>query len=337
MDKKSQVTVIEPLRGFAALAVCWFHFTNGQGLLPDGWLRSSGSFGWLGVECFFVISGFVIPLSMHSGKFEFLVDWKTFFGKRFLRLEPPYLVSIFLTAGLWYLSSIAPGFAGKPPNISFLQLIAHLGYMNAFLHYDWINPVYWTLAIEFQYYVVISLFYFLIASPNKKISCAFTLGLAGLSFLPISGDFVLHFMVLFTFGIVTFQQYVGLISRKMFYIQMLFLSAISIASLGFVITGIGISTALFIAFVRFTIPKLMSFLGTISYSIYLVHVPIGGKIVNLGKRFAHTLPTQILVLLCAFVVTILSAYILYFWVERPAKTCSSSLKYISKNDVKIAI
>jgi peptidoglycan/LPS O-acetylase OafA/YrhL len=209
--------------------------------------------------------------------------------------------------------------------------------MNAFLHYDWINPVYWTLAIEFQYYVVISLFYFLIASPNKKISCAFTLGLAGLSFLPISGDFVLHFMVLFAFGIVTFQQYVGLISRKMFYIQMLFLSAISIASLGFVITGIGISTALFIAFVRFTIPKLMSFLGTISYSIYLVHVPIGGKIVNLGKRFAHTLPMQILVLLCAFTVTILSAYILYFWIERPSKIWSSSLNYISKTGAKIKI
>jgi peptidoglycan/LPS O-acetylase OafA/YrhL len=274
---------------------------------------------------------------MYSGKFEFLVDWKTFFGKRFLRLEPPYLVSIFLTVGLWYLSSIAPGFAGKPPNISFLQFIAHLGYMNAFLGYDWINPVYWTLAIEFQYYVVISLFYFLIASPNKKINCASTLGLAALSFLPISGEFVLHFMVLFTFGIVTFQQYVGLISRKMFYIQMLILSVISVASLGFTITCIGISTALFIAFVRVTVPKLISFSGMISYSLYLVHVPVGGKIVNLGKRFAYTLPTQILVLLCAFTVTILSAYILYFWVERPAKLWSSSLKYISKTDVKIKI
>jgi peptidoglycan/LPS O-acetylase OafA/YrhL len=336
MDKKSQVTVIEPLRGFAALAVCWFHFTNGQGLLPDGWLRSSGSFGWLGVECFFVISGFVIPLSMYSGKFKFLVDWKIFFGKRFLRLEPPYLVSILLTAGLWQLSSIAPGFAGKPPNISFLQFFAHLGYVNAFLGYDWINPVYWTLAIEFQYYVIISLFYFLIASPNKKITCASTLGLAALSFLPISGEFVLHFMVLFAFGIVTFQQYVGLISRKVFYIQMLLLSAISVGSLGFIITGIGISTALLIAFVRFPVPKLISFLGMISYSIYLIHVPVGGRIVNLGKRFAHTLPTQILVLLCAFAVTILSAYIMYYWIERPAKIWSSSLKYILKDDVKIA-
>ncbi len=331
MDKKSHVNVIEPLRGFAALAVCWFHFTNGQGLLPDGWLKSSGSWGWLGVECFFVISGFVIPLSMYSGKFRLLVDWKTFFGKRILRLEPPYLVSILLTVGLWYLSSIAPGFAGKPPNISFLQFIAHLGYTNAFFGYGWINPVYWTLAIEFQYYVLISLFYLLIASPNIKISFASTLGLAALSFLPISGEFVLHFMVLCTFGIVTFQQYVGLISRKIFYIQMLFLSAISIGSLGSIITGVGISTALFIAFVRFNVPNLMSFLGMISYSIYLVHVPIGGKVVNIGKRFAHTLPTQILVLLLAFVFTIASAYMFYLLIERPAKVWSSSLKYASKN------
>jgi peptidoglycan/LPS O-acetylase OafA/YrhL len=53
------------------------------------------------------------------------------------------------------------------------------------------------------------------------------------------------------------------------------------------------------------------------------------------ERFTHTLPTQILVLLCAFAVTILSAYIMYYWIERPAKIWSSSLKYILKDDVKI--
>jgi peptidoglycan/LPS O-acetylase OafA/YrhL len=205
-----------------------------------------------------------------------------------------------------------------------------VGYINAFLGYSWINPVYWTLALEFQFYVLVALSYFLIASSDQRINCASALGLAALSFLPISGEFVLHFMVLFTFGIVTFQQCVRLIGRKIFYIQMLILSVISVASLGFIITCIGILTSFFIAFVRFNVPRLMSFFGMISYSIYLVHIPIGGKVINLGKRFAHTLPTQILVLLCAFAVTIASAYMLYFWIERPAKIWSSSLKYTLK-------
>src|SRR3954470_23823868 len=60
-----RIPVLDPLRGIAALAVTWFHFTNGRpGYLPSGLLKSSGSFGWLGVEVFFVISGFVIPYAL---------------------------------------------------------------------------------------------------------------------------------------------------------------------------------------------------------------------------------------------------------------------------------
>lgn len=35
-DPSSRVEVMEPLRGFAALAVAWFHFTNGGALVPEG-------------------------------------------------------------------------------------------------------------------------------------------------------------------------------------------------------------------------------------------------------------------------------------------------------------
>jgi hypothetical protein len=34
------------MRGVAAAAVAWFHFTNGAGLLSDGWLKASGAYGW---------------------------------------------------------------------------------------------------------------------------------------------------------------------------------------------------------------------------------------------------------------------------------------------------
>jgi peptidoglycan/LPS O-acetylase OafA/YrhL len=334
MNKKSRVDVIEPLRAIAALSVCWFHFTNvlqpEKGLVHDHWLKNSGSFGWLGVIVFFVISGFVIPLSMYAGDFNFKVDWKTFFGKRILRIDPPYIVSIGLSVGLLYLSSILPSFSGQAPNVSWIQLISHLGYLNAFLGDDWLNPAYWTLAIEFQYYIVISGCYFLVVSPNKNILYASTIAIASLSFLPIGSKFVLHFMVIFAFGIVTFQHYTGIISHKIFKIQILVLSIISFITLGVPSTVAAISTSMIITFVRVKVPYFISFIGMISYSIYLIHGPIGGRVVNFGLRFAHTLPMKIIVFGSAFAVTIVAGYIMYLAIECPAKNWSASLKYQPK-------
>ncbi len=56
-----KIHVVEYLRGVAALGVAWFHMTNTYG---PGFVASFGSLGWLGVDVFFVISGFVIPYSL---------------------------------------------------------------------------------------------------------------------------------------------------------------------------------------------------------------------------------------------------------------------------------
>lgn len=63
---------IDALRGLASLAVAWFHFTkNGPtdvevaGAIVE-FITRSGAKGWLGVEVFFVISGFILPYTMHK-------------------------------------------------------------------------------------------------------------------------------------------------------------------------------------------------------------------------------------------------------------------------------
>src|SRR5580698_10448489 len=57
-DSGGRLQAVEYTRGVAAFMVMWFHFTY---LLPDGVLRASGLYGYLGVEAFFVITGFIIP------------------------------------------------------------------------------------------------------------------------------------------------------------------------------------------------------------------------------------------------------------------------------------
>src|SRR6476659_1629485 len=98
IDKsRARVGTIDVLRGVAAVAVAWFHFTNGnQQFMSAGLIKSSGHYGWLGVEVFFVVSGFIIPYSLYRGGYRVRLHWRRFVAKRILRLDPPYIAAIVL-------------------------------------------------------------------------------------------------------------------------------------------------------------------------------------------------------------------------------------------------
>jgi peptidoglycan/LPS O-acetylase OafA/YrhL len=71
MGARDRIEILDGLRGFAALWVAWFHFTHGSGLFQAGPVLASGNYGWLGVEIFFAISGFVnlagrLPEAWHA-------------------------------------------------------------------------------------------------------------------------------------------------------------------------------------------------------------------------------------------------------------------------------
>ena len=155
-----QVAVLGPMRGLAALSVCLFHFTNGvPDFLPDGDIvKQLGSFGFLGVQVFFVISGFVIPLSMRARGYQ-LGDVFTFMVRRLKRLEPPYFASILLVIALHLISSSVPGFKGEAFTLTWQQALARIAYLNAVLDLGWLSPVFWALAIEFQFYLFIALLF----------------------------------------------------------------------------------------------------------------------------------------------------------------------------------
>ena len=65
-------------------------------------------------------------------------------------------------------------------NVSAFQLLLHLGYLNAFFNYDWSVALYWTLAIEFQFYLSIGLLFPLISHRSLLIRSITMCCLAGL-------------------------------------------------------------------------------------------------------------------------------------------------------------
>ena len=314
-----RLATIDCLRGIAALAVVWYHCTVGSGIIHGGWLYRSGEFGWLGVEMFFVISGFITPYSLHRAGYR-TSDFPRYLAKRIARLDPPYFACIFLCVALSYLVTLAPGFRGEWPHYTWGQLAAHVAYLNSFVHLRWVNVVFWSLGIEFQYYLLIGLAFPLLVARGSGLRFGFLALLLAIS--PVIPDkaLVFRYLPLFVAGILAFQSRAGLISTRAL------LAGLSATAVAGPVACVGIATALIIRFVKLPCSRLTSF-GAVSYSLYLLHVPVGGKIMNLGGRFANNAVALAALLLIAVAASIFAAAVFYRFVERPSQRLSAAIRY----------
>jgi peptidoglycan/LPS O-acetylase OafA/YrhL len=169
MEKSTQQSAkfnsLDTLRGVAALLVFFYHFqsVNPQIAIPD-WLALSGKAGHVGLDIFFVLSGFLIfrSLFMHGVN-------KEYFVRRLNRIAPIYYFSIavvLLFIDSSYLFSI-DGWTNIASHLFFLQIFSTSTYYG-------INPVLWSLSVEFIFYLFIPLFFLLCGQKNWRIyTCLF--------------------------------------------------------------------------------------------------------------------------------------------------------------------
>lgn len=311
-----QIFTVEALRGVAALAVTWFHMTN---TYARDWVNYSGSNGWLGVDMFFVISGFIIPYSLHRSKYK-LAYFPRFLLRRLVRLEPPYLISIVIVLILWELAARAPGFAGAPPNYALGQILAHFLYLIPLTSYPWLNIVYWTLAYEFVFYLLAGLLWPVLSHRSLFVTAALV---ACIQAVDIAlGGHPTGAALLFFVGICCARNRLKLDP------PWLSLAAAAVAVVGLwwivepLVAFVSLGTAFFIVFVDVPRLRVLGFLGAISYSLYLLHVPIGGRVVNIGRRFIDGPVQEFALSLVALAVSLVVATIFWRYVEEPAKRAS---------------
>jgi peptidoglycan/LPS O-acetylase OafA/YrhL len=323
-----RIETVHSLRGIAALAVALFHFTGTIAGLP-GIVRAAGAKGRLGVEMFFVISGFIFPYSLHQAGYRLTTsNFGRLLWKRLVRLDPPYLATIAIVLLLDFLSSITPGYHGPPFHINPVQLGLHLGYLNAFWGLPWLNLVFWTLAIECQFYILAGLLYPIIAGRTWGLRLAGVLLLLAASAAFPQTFAVFRYLPIFVCGMVAFRWYCGIGSIREAALHL----ALSILALAMrmepAVAVLSLTTVIVIVCAPAWSNAPLRFLGTVSYSLYLLHAPIGGRVMNLAERLSPSTLTAFASVLTAFVVSTCAAYALYRLIERPAQKYASSIRFV---------
>ncbi len=324
-NPQQRISVINALRAFAALAVAWGHFVAGQGK----YLGMSGKYGYLGVDIFFVISGFVIPWSLYRSRYV-LRDYPRFVLKRNVRLYPPYLASIAITI-LATNFVLVPLFHIQRMTITGRDLLWHFGYLNDLVHVPWVNVVYWTLAIEFQWYLLIGLALPLLASRRSLARFAAITAMT-LAYFAFPWDrLVFHYLPVFLIGVFVFQYRAQIIDFR----HMLGLIAVMVLAMlrmsGVLVPLVAVPTGLLIAVSTFH-SHAMDRVGDVSYSLYLLHLPIGVSVIGV---LSHWLPysSWYIGLLDAIGVaaSMWAAWIMYQIIEKPSQEMSSAIRFAHRS------
>lgn len=147
---KEEILPINLLRFLAALGILFVHkfaYFIEQGYLPHylAFLTPFSTYGYLGVNLFFLISGFVITMSSEGRTFG------QFISARFIRLFPAFWICVSIT-------TLFVIFLSKTNDVSILQYLFNLTMTpSLYSNYDFIDGSYWTLAIELRFYTSIAL------------------------------------------------------------------------------------------------------------------------------------------------------------------------------------
>lgn len=309
----NRILELEALRGIAAFCVMCFHYTSF--FRKDFNYNFSSSFdfkyGHYGVQLFFMISGFVIYMTLQNIK-----TTNEFFFKRFLRLYPTYWICLIIT--LLFISIL--------PSSNFTVLLADkiLNFLmfQGLFNIRNVDGSYWSLIPELFFYLMIIFlwkFKFLKNIYTVSIVWIFLMFLALLKPSMIDVFLNLKFGMFFLIGIMFFKLKSDLKDKRPHLI--IFLSLITTYIISNSLELLLFTTGFVILFYFLIHNKLLFlntptllFLGKISYPFYLLHQTIGYLLIN---KFIKLGILDYLSILLVIILIILLSWLVYYYLEQP--------------------
>jgi peptidoglycan/LPS O-acetylase OafA/YrhL len=336
--RPERFVMVDGLRGMAALAVVLCHLTVPEICRFSAGLKSSLPqplpsllrHGDLGVEVFFVLSGFVIAYSVRGRTVNAAFAGR-FALRRAIRLDPPYYLTILISLTFWAyflpfgLSQVLDDVGGPR------GLVANMFYLQDLLGFVSPISIAWTLCLEVQFYLafigLLSLAQavggrFRRVAAGERVVGEASAGALLLVFVPVLAvslglwypglrrfDF-LGTWFRFFLGVTVYWVFSGQLSGRWLAVFALVLSSLGIATwdargltalaTGLLITEAGRAGGL----TSWLSSRWIQFLGRISYSLYLIHIPLGMGAANLV--WSHTDRSDTGALLCAAIAVLVS-------------------------------
>ncbi len=189
-EKTKRLTSIQSMRGYAAVLVLIAHSVDlasmhGERFFMNQWLHLE-NFGAIGVDLFFVISGFVMANSVANRNGPRASQ--NFLVMRWLRIAPPYIIISFILIAI----TIAQRASINPISIA-----------NLFLFIPWFDTstftmppldVGWTLSFEFTFYLLVALMVLLRLGDKIEWLSLGIVALVGLGFVLPDDIFLLQWV-----------------------------------------------------------------------------------------------------------------------------------------------
>ncbi|MEU8569290.1 acyltransferase [Streptomyces pathocidini] len=162
-----RLRALDGLRLIAALMVAFYHYGGRDGEVAEAWGTSPGelfpassqlfAYGCLGVQIFFVISGFVICMSGWGRPL------RSFFASRVARLFPAYWAAIILVTAVFALPWVA--WEAVSPS----DALVNLTMLQQPLGVERVLGVCWTLWAELRFYALFALFVVLPGANRSRV------------------------------------------------------------------------------------------------------------------------------------------------------------------------
>jgi peptidoglycan/LPS O-acetylase OafA/YrhL len=347
---------VEALRGFSALWVVLHHFISERHPAPtagsvwDGFFSVAGQLiltGRIAVDLFFILSGFVIAYSI--GQSRITARYAANFAlRRSVRLDLPYWTAYLMAIGCGFTSHLLLSDSRAAIPGTWREVVANTFYLQILCSYKSFLPVAWTLCIEFQFYLfllvtlaaaqwIVGTFrqgtlepvpmLMALLTPLAVYSVLVRTGVlaAGMTGLVFEYWFPLHLGVLggwvhtrqirdrwllaYAAALVAFFAVEG--DVKSLVATLTGMSLYAASRTGYLVNGLTW--------------RPLQYLGRISFSLYLLHMVLGMRILNLAIRWigdTASLPTSSVCLLLAVGVSLASADVFNRFVERPSQSLS---------------
>lgn len=149
-NAKPDIPALTALRAIGALWVVCYHFDNELRFFRAAWIQA----GYLGVDLFFVLSGFVIAYSHADDFVNGSTGWRPFLADRLARIYPMHLFSLLILLAMYYTARSA-GISLVPTEYTGRDFVLNLLLIQAWGltdHLSWNYPS-WSISTEWFIYL----------------------------------------------------------------------------------------------------------------------------------------------------------------------------------------